>query len=88
MGIKKETAGHKGWAEVQVFEGKTRDGQMVGEQGFKNMETGAVVRPERGWDGAPPGPTGDSACTRHYPSPAFRRGYDAIKWNTAPQNPN
>jgi hypothetical protein len=85
VGIKKETHGHKGWVEVKAFEGKTRDGQMVGDQVFRNIETGQIARHERGWSGEPPGPTGDMACVRHS-SPAFRRNYDAIKWNTVPQS--
>lgn len=88
MGIKRETSGHKGWAEVKVFEGKTQDGQMVGDEGFRNIETGEMVRPRGGWNGEPPRPTGDLACVRHYPSPGFRKGYDGIKWNTAPQTPS
>jgi hypothetical protein len=84
MAIKKETAGYKGWAEVNFFEGKTKDGQMVGNQGFRNIITGQDYRPENGWDGEPPAPTGDLANVRHV-SDAYREGYERIKWQSASQ---
>lgn len=82
MAIKGETAGYKGWAEVQFFEGKTKDGQMVGDQGFRNVVTGEACRPKEGWNGEPPRPTGDLANVRHV-SDAYRKGYEGIKWESA-----
>jgi len=79
VAIKGETAGYKGWAEVKFFEGKTKDGQMVGTEGFRNVLTGEECRPAKGFDGEPPAPTGDLANVRHV-SDAYREGYERIKW--------
>ncbi len=88
MGIKVETSGFKRWAEVQVFEGKDREGRKFGRQGFKNTLTGQIVAPENGWDGEPPpGEHGDLACVITG-SEKYRKGYEEINWHTGPQNPS
>lgn len=83
MGIKVETAGWKPWVEVQSFEGKDREGNKIGRQAFRNTLTGAMVFPEKGWDGdLSKLDHGDIACAIT-DSEKFRRGYEAIRWDTA-----
>ena len=84
MAIKKKTSGYEGWAEVKAFEGKTEDGQMVGDECFRNVINGEMCRPDKGWDGAPPYPTGDLANVRHV-SDAYREGYERIEWQSGNQ---
>lgn len=79
--VDSNTAGFKGWKEVRFFEGKNPDGSMRGTEGFRSIMDGRECRPEQGWDGEPPCPTGDQACARHV-SEAYRRGYDQIRWGS------
>jgi len=79
MAMDSNTSGFNGWKEVKAFEGKDKDGQMVGDEGFRNIVTGQLYRPRDGWNGEPPAPTGDLACVRHV-SDAYRKGYEGIKW--------
>lgn len=86
MAIKQETSGYRRWAEVQVFEGKTREGEQIGRQGFRNTLTGKLVVPEKGWNGEPPADEhGDLACVISA-SDKYRKGYEAIKWHTETVN--
>jgi hypothetical protein len=78
-----ETSGYKGWWPMMIHEGRNPDDSMRGSQGFKNVTTGETVVPRDGWNGEPPGPTGDLACC-HHASEAYRRGYDQINWEKAP----
>lgn len=81
MAIKVETAGFKRWAEVRIFEGKDREGNKFGHQGFRDTLTGRLVAPERGWDGEPPaGEHGDLACVITA-SEQYRENYDQIRWD-------
>jgi hypothetical protein len=73
-----DTSGFNGWWPVKFFTGK-KDGQMVGTEGFRNVMNGEECRPQKGWNGEPPYPTGDLHC-RHT-SRAYRDGYDRINWN-------
>ncbi len=77
-----KTAGYEGWAPVQFFMGKGRDGQRIGREGFRNVVNGEECKPEKGWDGEPPYPTGDLSTVRHA-SDAYRRGYEEIRWESA-----
>ena len=74
-----DTSGFNGWWPVKFFDGK-KGGQPVGTEGFRNVVNGEECRPEKGWDGDPPYPTGDLAHCRHT-SHAYRDGYDRINWN-------
>ena len=88
MGIKVETTGFKPAAEVMIFEGKDREGNKFGRQGFKNTLTGQLAAPEKGWDGEPPKEwAGDLACGRT-DMEKYRRGYEEINWHTGHQNPS
>lgn len=78
--MKLDTAGYGGWAPMRFFEGKGPDGQKMGREGFRNVVNGQEVKPEEGWNGEPPYPTGDLANCRHVSS-KYRRGYDQIDWN-------
>lgn len=60
-----DTSGFKGWWPMRFFEGKGPGGQMQGQEGFRNVLTGQEFKPESGWDGEPPCPTGDLGCARH-----------------------
>lgn len=72
-----DTSGYKGWWPMRFFEGK-KNGQMTGQEGFRNVMNGEECKPKDGWDGEPPYPTGDLHC-RHV-SGAYRRNYDLIDW--------
>ena len=74
-----KTAGYQGWKEVKFFEGKNPDGSWRGSEGFRNIVDGRECRPEGGWNGEPPHPTGDQASSRHV-SDAYRENYDLIRW--------
>ena len=83
MGIKVETAGFKRWVEVQQFEGKTREGEKVGPQAFRNVLTGQTVVPPEGWNGDLDGlDHGDIACAITA-SDKYRQGYEGIRWDSA-----
>lgn len=85
MGIKVETAGFKRWVEVQQFEGKTREGEKVGPQVFRNVLTGQTVVPPEGWNGDLDGlDHGDIACVITA-SDKYREGWERIKWESASQ---
>ena len=75
--MKRETSGHKAWAEVKFFEGK-RNGEKVGREGFRNMVTGQEFIPKEGWNGAPPVPTGELVRPA---SDQYRKNYDEIRWD-------
>jgi hypothetical protein len=77
-----KTAGFDGWAPMKFFMGKGPDGQKIGREGFRNVVNGEECKPENGWNGAPPYPTGDLATVRHA-SDAYRRGYEEIRWESA-----
>jgi hypothetical protein len=79
VGMDGNKSGYKGWKEVQFFMGRDEAGNNVGQEGFRSTVDGRSVMPENGWNGEPPGPTGDLACARHT-SEAYRRGYDQIQW--------
>ena len=80
MGIKVETAGFKRWVEVQQFEGKTREGEKVGPQAFRNVLTGQTVVPPEGWNGDLDGlDHGDIACVITA-SDKYRQNYEQINW--------
>ena len=66
------------WAEMKLFEGKAPDGQMQGRECFKDMQTGQVVTPEKGWSGSPPCPTG---ILNTHTTDRFRERYDQIRWD-------
>lgn len=80
---KVETAGHKGWWPMRVFEGHNPDGTMQGREAFKSVVDGKLVIPEKGWNGEPPHPTGDLANCRHV-SEAYREGWERI-WGSGRQ---
>ena len=83
MGIKVETAGWKPWVEVQSFEGKDREGNKIGRQAFRNTLTGAMVFPEKGWDGdLSKLDHGDIACVITA-SDKYRQNYAQIRWGQA-----
>ena len=83
MGIKVETAGFKRWVEVQQVEGKTREGEKVGPQAFRNVLTGQTVVPPEGWNGDLDGlDHGDIACVITA-SEKYRQNYDQIRWGQA-----
>lgn len=76
----KDTSGYKGWWPVRFFTGKGPDGQMQGQDGFRNVVNGQEVKPENGWNARElPYPTGDNANCRHV-SAAYRHNYDQIDW--------
>jgi len=75
--MKKETFGHKAWAEVKFFEGKM-NGEKVGREGFRHMVTGQECIPEKGWDGEPPCATGELVRPA---SDQYRENYDQINWD-------
>jgi hypothetical protein len=75
-----DTAGHRGWWEVKVYQGKGPDGQKVGVEAFRNMRTGEIHAPADGWNGEPPAPSGDPIPC-HTPSDRFRANYDQIRWD-------
>ena len=76
----KDTSGFAGWKEVKFFEGKGPHGEMTGRDGFRNIVTGEECKPEKGWDGEPPCPTGDLAIVRHN-SALYRENFEKIDWN-------
>lgn len=76
---KVETSGHKGWWPVKFYEGRNPDGSTKTSEGFKNVLTNQEVIPREGWNGEPPGPTGDLSNCRHV-SEKYRQGYDLINW--------
>jgi hypothetical protein len=51
------------------------------KEGWKHVVTNEEYTPPEGWNGEPPGPTGEPV--RHA-SDAYRRGYDQIIWNKEP----
>ena len=75
-----DTNGHRGWWEVKVYQGKDEHGRKVAVEAFRNMATGEVHAPANGWNGEPPGPSGDPIPI-HTPSEQFRQNYDQIRWN-------
>ena len=77
--MKAETAGFAGWAPVKFFDGKGPDGAMKGTEGFRNVVNGEECKPEKGWDGEPPYPTGDMSNCRHVSS-KYRQNFDSINW--------
>ena len=80
MAIQVETPGFKRWVEVQSFEGKTREGEKIGRQAFRNTLTGAMVFPEKGWDGdLDKLEHGDLACAITA-SDRYRENYQQINW--------
>lgn len=82
--MSQDTSGYRGWWPMKFFEGKNPDGTKKGTEGFRNVENGQEVRPENGWNGEPPYPTGDLASCRHV-SKKYRQGYEQINWNKPAQ---
>jgi len=74
--MKIKTSGYEGWAPMKFFEGKGPDGELRGTEGFRNVVNGEECRPEKGWDGEPPYPTGD--LTVRHASDAYRQGWERI----------
>lgn len=75
---KLETSGHKGWWPMLQHRGKTRSGEKVVQEVFRNMVTGEVYRPEDGWNGSPPTTTGEPI---RQANDLYRENYDKIRWN-------
>lgn len=74
----KKTAGYEGWKEVRFFEGKDREGNMIAQEGFRNIQNGEDFKPEEGWNGAPPYRTGE---LNMHVSSLYRKHYDEIRWD-------
>ena len=67
------TAGYKGWMPVMFKDGTHGKTQ----EGFKNVLDNREHIPPNGWNGEPPGPTGEPV---RQASDAYREGYDRIRW--------
>lgn len=82
-----DTAGYKGWIPLKFFESKRLDGTPKTTEGFRNVLTGQEVMPEKGHNGDPPAPTGDTGHIRHS-SGAYKQNYEQIRWDTSgPKHP-
>jgi hypothetical protein len=68
----RDTSGYKGWIPI-LFKQGTHGGPP--QEGFKNVLTNEEVVPQKGWNGEPPGPTGE-LTTRH--SSAYCEGWERI----------
>jgi len=75
-----ETTGFRGWWPLREFCGKDSQGRKIVKEGFRNMTNGDFYATERGWDDAPPYPTGEIAVLRTA-SETYRENYDKIRWN-------
>jgi len=69
----RDTSGFKGWMPVMFKQG-TYGGPP--QEGFKNVLTNEEHIPKEGWNGEPPGPTGELVA-RHA-SDAYCEGWDRI----------
>jgi hypothetical protein len=54
-----ETSGYKGWWEMTQPLIRDREGAVAYREVFANTLTGEIVAPEEGWNGEPPGRTGE-----------------------------
>lgn len=64
--VPRGTYGYKAWRAVRLVVDRDIEGREVTVPAFKNVVTGDThIDWDRGWDGAPPEPTGDCAHLRH-----------------------
>jgi hypothetical protein len=71
------TSGHKGWIPC-MFKSGTNN-MRPPQEGYKNVLDNREYIPPGGWNDAPPGPTGEPIPL--HSTDAYRKGYDAIRWN-------
>jgi len=68
----RDTSGFRGWMPVLFSNGK----HCRPSEGFKNVLTNEECRPPGGFNGEPPGPTGETIPV--HSTDAYRAGWDRI----------
>jgi len=78
--ISGDTSGYRGWRALQQKIGSNADGTEQTIPVWRNVITGEFHRDHiQGWNGEPPGPTGDISNLIHS-SDAYKANFDRINW--------